>query len=366
MARALLLTAMILLAGCVRHGPAALEGQRIDYNLAIQRANDEQLLLNLVRLRYHESPFFLEVKNLSSQMLFQQELSAGWRWLWQRQYRPTLADNESANIGVKGIYSERPTISYAPLSGDDYIRSMLSPISTERLLLLNSSGWNLDRVMRLAVTSLNGVRNAPSASGPTPSGPPVFQDFMAAAEMLPDLQRRGLVTLTYQKSKQGPQLVLEFTKNGKKNQAVRKFRRHLNLPRKRQRFVLSPSAVIPGQGEYLNIQTRSLMGILFFLSQGIQVPAADASEGRVTVTRLDSGEVFDWNKVIGDLFRVHTSDQAPAHAAVAIQHRGFWYYIDDRDLESKATFALLAQLTTLQAGRAKDTGPVLTLPVGGG
>lgn len=360
-----LLLACWFLAACTRMGPAALEGQRVDYNIAIQRSNDEQLLLNLVRLRYRESPFFLEVNNLSSQLLFQRNVNAGWRLNIFREDSVNFSDGESFNAGITGVYAERPTISYRPLHGDDYIRSLLSPISTDRLLLLHSSGWNLDRVMRLAVKSLNGVRNAPSASGPTPATPPVFEDFSAAAELLPALQHRGVVSLTYQKSKQGPQLVLEFTGNGGAAEQTRAFRDHLRLDPKRRKFVLSPSAVVPGQGEYLNIQTRSLMGILFFLSQGIRVPEQDAAEGRVTVTRDEAGEPFDWNQLLGDLFRVHSATERPDDAAVAIFYRGYWYYIDDRDLESKATFALVAQITTLQAGRAKDTGPVLTLPVGG-
>ena len=51
-------------------------------------------------------------------------------------------------------------------------------------------------------------------------------------------------------------------------------------------------------------------------------------------------------------------------AYVAIKNRGYWYYIDDRDQESKATFALVLQLSRLDFARQQPAGPFLTLPVG--
>ena len=47
-----------------------------------------------------------------------------------------------------------------------------------------------------------------------------------------------------------------------------------------------------------------------------------------------------------------------------VRYRDTWFYIDDADLNSKATFGLLEQLFNLQAGEVATTGPVLTLPVG--
>jgi hypothetical protein len=40
-------------------------------NSAFQQTNDEQLLLNLVRLRYRDTPAFLEVSSISSQTRFE-------------------------------------------------------------------------------------------------------------------------------------------------------------------------------------------------------------------------------------------------------------------------------------------------------
>jgi hypothetical protein len=65
-----------------------------------------------------------------------------------------------------------------------------------------------------------------------------------------------------------------------------------------------------------------------------------------------------------DLFVIRTSEDRPERAAVAIRHRGYWFYVADDDASSKATFLLLHDLFSLQAGDVEETKPVLTLPVG--
>jgi hypothetical protein len=49
---------------------------------------------------------------------------------------------------------------------------------------------------------------------------------------------------------------------------------------------------------------------------------------------------------------------------VSVSHRGSWFFIDDADLSSKATFSLLTHLLALQSGEVQRLVPLLTLPVG--
>ena len=107
------------------------------------------------------------------------------------------------------------------------------------------------------------------------------------------------------------------------------------------------------------------MGTLFYLSQVVEVPAQHRKKGLVTTTSDAAGQPFDWTLVTGNLLRVRSQRGRPADAAVTVRHRGRWFYIDDTDLDSKSTFALLGQLFALQAGGVESVAPVLTLPVGG-
>jgi hypothetical protein len=109
------------------------------------------------------------------------------------------------------------------------------------------------------------------------------------------------------------------------------------------------------------------MGVLYYASNGVQVPDAHLEAGRASTTLDDDGNPFDWSQVLGEIFKVYSTDdwQRPSDATVAVHHRDHWFYIKDDDGSSKATFMLLSQLFALQAGDFAEEKPVLTLPVGG-
>jgi hypothetical protein len=76
--------------------------------------------------------------------------------------------------------------------------------------------------------------------------------------------------------------------------------------------------------------------------------------------------VFDLREVTRGLFEVHSCKgiKPPPEAYVAVRYRGWWFYIDDRDQASKATFALMLGISRLDLGRQRPGGPALTLPLG--
>lgn len=113
----------------------------------------------------------------------------------------------------------------------------------------------------------------------------------------------------------------------------------------------------------IEIDTRSLLGVMFFLSNGVQAPEKDVKGVCVKVTSTESGEQFDWKAVFGDYLTVHADQQSPSNTQLRVNYRGHWFYIDDRDMESKSTFTFLSQIFSLQAGKAEVIVPVLTLPV---
>ena len=112
------------------------------------------------------------------------------------------------------------------------------------------------------------------------------------------------------------------------------------------------------------VRSRSLLGVMYFLSEGIEIPEPHRERGRVTTTTNDDGTEFDWSKVVGDLHWIHSQDSCPEDAFVRVRYRGKWFYIDDADLNSKSTFGLLSYLFYLQAGDIQTITPALTLPLG--
>ena len=73
----LLILCLGFLLGCAGVGPRALETARGSYNEVLRDTADEQLLANLVRLRYRDRPFFLEVSAVTTQFRFAPNAGAG-------------------------------------------------------------------------------------------------------------------------------------------------------------------------------------------------------------------------------------------------------------------------------------------------
>jgi hypothetical protein len=66
------------------------------------------------------------------------------------------------------------------------------------------------------------------------------------------------------------------------------------------------------------------------------------------------------------LIRIRSSSsvEKPADALVAVPYRGYWYWIDDRDIPSKAMFTFLMYIFTLTETGGKDNTPIVTIPAG--
>jgi hypothetical protein len=117
------------------------------------------------------------------------------------------------------------------------------------------------------------------------------------------------------------------------------------------------------QPNEVGIRCRSLLGVLYFLAQSVEPPAADVQAGLVPVTRQDNGQRFDWSAVTGRIMTIHSQPERPQNAAVAVQHRGSWFFIAADDQTSKSTFSLLNFLFSLQSASGQGKSPLLTLPV---
>jgi hypothetical protein len=117
-----------------------------------------------------------------------------------------------------------------------------------------------------------------------------------------------------------------------------------------------------GNFDGLAVQTRSVAEILHSVAASIEVPGEHVKEGLVE-TRSVPPEA---SGTLGPILRIHSSSSAPRQANVVVQHRGWWYYVDDTDLASKRAFLQIQMLfmTRLsEATRGLQGAPLLTIPV---
>jgi hypothetical protein len=129
------------------------------------------------------------------------------------------------------------------------------------------------------------------------------------------------------------------------------------------RYVASTYVGFQPKGK-IGVMTRSIMSCIFYLSQGVQVPEGDIKSGKVSVTPEGKNQFDVWKKLINSLITVKYSYSAPKDAYVSVYYRNKWFYIDDKDLVSKKTFALLQHLYNWQAGQDKKDPPLLSIPLG--
>lgn len=354
-----MLLVLSILAGCVSNvGPKTVQPARFDYNQALSKSWNEQILLNLVRLRYRDTPVFLEVGTVLAQYSVTGSGSAA------AAFSGGGSGDDSYALGGSVEINESPTITYTPLRGEEFVRRLLSPIPPATVLLLSQAGWSIERLLLCCVNSLNGLPNAPSAAGPTPDYRPRFGEFHRLARLLRELQVAGSFTFQVERDGDEERFLVEIlpSNDAELNAKAAEVAETLGLDPERRVYELVEE--VSGDSAELVLTGRSLMGVFFYLSQAVQVPDEHVEAGLVTRTLEAGGRDFDWHQLTGPLFRVDYATDRPDRAFAAVPYRGIWYYLDDTDLNSKTTFGLLTLLFSLQASGGGGASPLLTVSTG--
>lgn len=347
-----------VLTGCQSSfGPMALKNTHPAYNQAIIQTLNEQMLLNLVRLKYRDQPYFLKVGSVTASLSFDSNVGIG------SEINLASAGNMiSPSLGFG--YADTPTISFQPLQGEDFLKSVLSSISFDALLVMTQSGWSIERVFGLCVERLNDLHNAPSASGPSPALEPEYTAFKQGLKLMRQLQLEHQMEIGTDENNQVSILIKITAENA---EAVSELSTLLKLPHSLNTqsllFKLNNN-FLHTDANTLKIRPRSIASILFYLSQNVDTPQEHIDRGLVTVTKTNQGNDFNWSKTpAGEFFNIHYSEDYPERAFLVVPYRDYWFYIADNDLKTKSTFMLITQLFDLQAGQTKYSGPTLTLPV---
>ena len=158
---------ILLLAGCAGLGPQTVSRDRFDYTEAISDSWKRQMLFNMVKIRYGDAPVFLDVSSVISQYQIAGQVNLG------ATIKPHPWST-SETVGAFGHYVDRPTITYTPIMGDKFARSLMSPIPPSAILSLVQGGYPVDLVFRLLVHEVNGIRNRFGGDARAQSADPEF------------------------------------------------------------------------------------------------------------------------------------------------------------------------------------------------
>lgn len=134
----------ILLSGCL--SPITLNRAVIVYDDAITESQSKQLLVNIARAQHHQPIHFTGVSNIAATFDFR--FTAG--------VTPALAGLASTQILplISGSVAENPTISIAPIEGEDFTKRLLTPFQESKLTLLLRQGVDIDLLLRLMAKEL--------------------------------------------------------------------------------------------------------------------------------------------------------------------------------------------------------------------
>ena len=337
------------LAGCFhRSGPRILSADRFDYSAALTRSWKEQTLLNLVKLRYMDPPYFLNVQQVVQQYTLERSgsiTSPGW---------PNNPSSIPAG-SINGRWADSPTITYSPMSLEQFTTSLIRPVPPTQLLSLIQSAWPVDRVLAVVVKSINGLHAGSRVELIKHAGDP---DFYRVLSLLRELQSTDSFGIRLETSKSGETAVMFFRSKSSDEataEKVRKFRQLLHLSIDVDEFKIVLGNVQHDDKE-IAMETRPMLQVLAEMSAGVEIPASDIDQGRVY--KMDVSEIGP-----PVLVRVHSSTSKPefTDAFAAVRYRNCWFWVDDRDMPSKSGFGFLMAFLAFAGSETTAQPPVLSI-----
>jgi hypothetical protein len=263
-------------------------------------------------------------------------------------------------VSAGGKYIDRPTITYSPLTGHKFARSLLKPIPPASLLSLIQAGWPADFLFLVCVKAVNGIYNQSAARLVTRKEDPHWDPLLAAFTRI---QESGGLGARMERKKDGTETSIMFFPKKLSQEVAQEFlaiRELLALNPQAREFNLVYGSIARDDRE-IAILTRSMIEITGELAARVEVPAKDIAENRASPGLYDRDDPTDGAR---GKVRIQSSIEEPDDAFITIKYRDHWFYIDDRDYRSKRMFSFLMFLFTLAETGGAEKAPVITIPAG--
>ena len=339
--------------GCSVIGPQSIANGRAAYNEVINKTEDQQLLMAIVRNRYGETMSMLAVTNVTANIHFAAGAAAQIGVGRRESYETNLVP-----LSGEFAYEESPTISYAPIEGAEYFDRLMSPVPLSVLVIFARTVKSSKLPFLMITRSINDLRNPDFIRSPLSGADP---RFMRLIELMIDLNESGHLDWV-----RDPREGVEFSLvirdyQAKRRQEIKEVLTLLGQPPSRIHSmpIILPvyHAIEEPESGGIAMNTGSIYDLIEVLSASIDVSQAHRKSG-LAIEYPPPG-------LAGQEVRILRADQRPATASVAVKYRQSWFYIDETDQSTKLMFRVLR---TLWKDRIASTAPlqpapVLTIPV---
>ena len=342
----------LFLGGCSHLGPQTVAADRFDYSTAIADSWKQQTLLNIVKLRYLDLPVFVDVASVVSGYSMETALAAGKTWP-----ETSAMGGSVASLAGSARFIDRPTVTYLPMTGEKFLRGLITPIEPKHIFFMLQAGYAADFLLGLTVESLNGVLNRSVTAGGVRDADP---DFIRVLELLRDVQAAGAVSMRVETDKdKGETSVLLLRRDEMSDEIKAKtaeIRRLLKLSPDQQRLVLTYSPIRGAEHE-LAVNSRSMLQIMGAFSSYLQAPEEHLKDGSAVPAFERAGAEQRRPAV-----RILSGKARPRDAFAAVQYRGYWFWIDNKDWQTKRTLTAIMFFFTLAETEGSEKLPMITIP----
>jgi hypothetical protein len=330
---------------------------RLGYSRALGDAEKSDTLLNVVRLRYADTPIVLQATQVISGYQLQRNVTGGFEAFPAANPSTFLSGSASAQL------QQSPTFTFQPLSGAQFAQSFIRPLAPADLLSLAMSGMPVDVLFRLGVQSVNGLSNAVALTRQITdaAGSP---EFFQLLQDLRRLQIAGLLSVRVEHNEARAEIrgnsgssrvyfLVATTRDPGLRTVVDEVKRLLGMsPAASQAEVVYGLNPQPGQ---VAILSRPILGVLAQLSLQIDVPPDDVVRNLTLPTVANVGP--EHRPVV----IIHSGAAVPADVFTSAQYRQSWFWIAEDDFDSKLAFTVLQILLAL-ARTEIPPGAIVTIP----
>ena len=350
---AVALVGAVATTGCKHLGPKTVAVDRFDYSSAIADSWKQQTLLNIVKIRYMDLPVFVDVASIVNGYSLQTGVSVNGTLSSEK-----AAQGDFASMGGHAIYTDRPTITYVPMTGEKFLRGLITPIDPKSIFFMLQSGYSADFILGMAVESLNGVRNRSTSAGAVRDADP---DFIRALDLLREVQAAGAFGMRVEEDKvKGSTGVVFFRRDDVPPDIAakgREIRRLLKLPADPQKFTITYSPMRGGDDE-LTVNSRSMLQIMQAFASHLDVPEAHLKD-RSAWPSLENPSAPESSQ---HNVRVYSGKEKPANAFAAVRYRDHWFWVDNGDLRTKRALTVVMFFFTLADTGSPEKLPLITIP----